>query len=96
MVRATCRFAAGKCVKVLVLGMWAGNDNDDELHQAELDALDNKLLHEGKKYRRWEFLSVGCSQLKGTKHFTSHGARTILNTHRKELHRFVCTGSICD
>ena len=50
MVRATCRFVAGKCVKVLVRGMWAGNDNEDELHQAELGALDNTLMHEGKQY----------------------------------------------
>ena len=94
MVRAIGRFAAGKCVKILVLGMWAGKDNDDKLHQAELDRLDTMLRDEGKKYRKWEFLSVGCTELAGSKHFTSHGARTILNTHKKVFDRFFRTGSI--
>ena len=94
MVRAIGRFAAGKCVKILVLGMWAGKDNDDKLHQAELDRLDNMLRDEGKKYRKWEFLSVGCTERAGSKHFTSHGARTILNTHKKVFDRFFRTGSI--
>ena len=88
------RFAVGKCVKILVLGMWAGKDNVDKLHQAELDHLDNALRREGKKYRRWDFLSVGCAELAGSKHFTSHGARTILKTHKKELGRFFSSGSI--
>ena len=93
MVRAIGRFAAGKCVKILVLGMWAGKDNDDKLHQAELDRLDNMLRDEGKKYRKWEFLSVGCTELAGSKHFTSHGARTILNTHKKVFDRFFRTAA---
>ena len=51
MVRATRRFAVGKCVKVLVLGTWASNDNADELHQAEQDALElHRLLCTGSIY----------------------------------------------
>ena len=70
----------------MVLGPWAGKGATAG-HLSRVEGLQSQFE---RRTRAWEYLQIGCEYVDGPdpKHFTSQGARTILNTHKARFGRF--------